>query len=223
MDIKLLLMDKIREADRPGANELLDSWIKENGYENVLMEVLDPVLVLIGEEWRSTESFTLAQAYVAAKIAEDVMYKIAENKESISKIKTFKGEAVIGNIEEDFHSLGRKMVATFLRTEGWTVHDLGNDVIAKDFVDKAVETGARVIGVSAMMMTNARNILKVRHEIDARGLSGRIKLAVGGAIFRVCPTLASEVGADGTAPHALGAAKLFDELMEKSLKEFPEA
>ena len=194
MEIKLLLMDKIRDADRPGANKLLDSWIKENGYEKVLTDVLDPVLVLIGEEWRSTECFTLAQAYVAAKIAEDVMYKIAKNKEAFAKIKTYKGEVVIGNIEEDFHSLGRKMVATFLRTEGWIVHDLGNDVLAADFVDKAVETGARIIGVSAMMMTNARNILRVRQEIDARGLSGRIKLAVGGAIFRVCPTLASEVG-----------------------------
>ncbi|MEI6877096.1 MAG: hypothetical protein WCL50_18435, partial [Spirochaetota bacterium] len=43
----------------------------------------------------------------------------------------FKGKAVIGNIEEDFHGLGRRLVASFLRTSGWEVHDLGNDVAAE--------------------------------------------------------------------------------------------
>ena len=130
-----------------------------------------------------------------------------------------KGPVVIGNIEEDFHALGRRMVGTFLRAEGWIVHDLGNDVPATEFVDKALEVGARVIGVSAMMMTTARNVRKVRDEIDNRGLTGRIQLAVGGAVFRVCPGLAEEVGGDGTAPDALGAAGLFDRLWEESVRK----
>jgi methanogenic corrinoid protein MtbC1 len=157
--------------------------------------------------------------YVAAKVTEDVMDKVAHLFMLPGEGKPPKGPVVIGNSEDDFHALGRHLVGTFLRAEGWDVHDLGNDVSAAQFVDKAQEVGARVIGVSAMMLTTAIHIKKVREEIDRRGLTGLIQLAVGGSIFRVCPGLAEEVGADGTASNALGAAELFIRLGELSLKK----
>jgi len=219
MDIQQPLIERLHRGDRRGANELLDAWASEHGYESLLAEVLDPMLMRIGEEWRSAETFTLAQAYVAAKVTEDVLGKIAARKIAPSGGQPPKGPVVIGNIEEDFHSLGRRMVGTFLRADGWIVHDLGNDVPALVFVDKAQAVGARVIGVSAMMMTTARNIKRVREEIDRRGLVGRIQLAVGGAVFRACSDLAEEVGGDGTVSNALGAAGLFDRLWEQSVRK----
>jgi methanogenic corrinoid protein MtbC1 len=219
MDIQQSLIERINLGDRAGANALLDAWASEYGYEHLLTEVLDPTLLLIGEGWRSSGTFTLAQVYVAAKVAEDVLGKIAAQRKSSSEGRPPKGPVVIGNIEEDFHALGHRMVGIFLRTDDWIVHDLGNDVPAAVFVDKALETGARVIGASAMMMTTALNIERLREEIDRRGLAGRIQLAVGGAVFRVCPGLADEVGGDGTASDALGAADLFDRLWEQSVRD----
>jgi methanogenic corrinoid protein MtbC1 len=219
MDTRQLLIERIHLGDRPGANLLLDAWASEHGYEHVLTEVLGPTLVLIGEEWDSSQTFTLAQVYVAAKVMEDVLGKMAARREFSSESQPPKGPVVIGNIEEDFHALGRRMVGTFLRAEGWNAHDLGNDTPAAAFVDKAEEVGARVIGVSAMMMTTACNIKRLREEIDRRGLAGRIQLAVGGAVFHVCPGLAEEVGGDGTASTALGAPRLFDGLWERSVRK----
>ncbi|GAB1484745.1 hypothetical protein MASR2M78_35630 [Treponema sp.] len=123
--------------------------------------------------------------------------------------------AVIGNIEDDYHSIGRRMVATLLRMDGWLVKDLGNDVLAKAFVDEALRMEASVIGVSAMMLTNAQNIRKVRKEIDNRKLENKIKLAVGGAIFVMRPELADEVGGDGTAINAIECPMLFNRLLAK--------
>ena len=219
MTIQQELIERIRLADRQGANALLDAWATEHNYERLLTEVLDPTLILIGEEWCSSETFTLAQVYVAAKVTEDVLSKIVGQRKPPSEGQPAKGPVVIGNIEEDFHALGRRMVGTFLRAEGWIVHDLGNDVPAALFVDKAQAVGARVIGVSAMMMTTARNIKRVREEIDRRSLAGRIQLAVGGAVFRISPGLAEEVGGDGTASNALGAAGLFSRLWEQSVRK----
>ena len=217
MNIKELLIERIHLGDRPGANALLDAWASEHGYERLLAEVLDPTLILIGEEWRSSDTFTLSQVYIAAKVTEDVLCKIVARRKSPSEGRPPKGPVIIGNIEEDFHALGRRMVGTFLRTDRWIVHDLGNDVPPAEFVDKALEVGARVIGVSAMMMTTARTIKRVREEIDRRGLTGQIQLAVGGAIFRICPGLVEEVGGDGTAANALAAGGLFDRLWEASV------
>ncbi len=214
--VRQSVIDRIQAADRWGADALMDSWGAEHGYERLFAEILEPVLAEIGKQWRSTGSLTLAQTYVVAKVAEDMMGKIAGHNNQAPGRQLRKGPAVIGNIEEDFHSLGRKMLGTFLRTQGWAVEDLGNDVPAAAFVDKAVEVGARVIGVSAMMMSTARNIKAVREEISRRGLTGRIMLAVGGAVFRITPGLAEEVGADGTATSALDADGLFSRLWEQS-------
>lgn len=219
MEIQQLLIEKIHRGDRVGASALLDVWAAEYGYEHLPADVLDPMLMQLGREWSSSETFTLAQMYVAAKVTEDVMDKVAHLFKLPGEGKPPKGPVVIGNSEDDFHALGRRLVGTFLRAEGWDVHDLGNDVSAAKFVDKAQEVGARVIGVSAMMLTTAIHIKKVREEIDRRGLTGLIQLAVGGSIFRVCPGLAEEVGADGTASNALGAAELFIRLGELSLNK----
>lgn len=217
MDIHQSLLDRIRSGDRAGANALLNGWAADHGYEHLFEKVLDPALKQIGEAWSSSDTFTLAQAYVAAKVTEDVLNRIAASRKPLTEGQRLKGPVVIGSIEEDFHGLGRRMVGTFLRAEGWNVHDLGNDVAPAAFVDKAQEVGARVIGASAMMMTTALNIKRLREEIDRRGLAGRIRLAVGGAVFRACPGLVEEVGGEGTAGSALSAAALFDRLWGQSV------
>jgi methanogenic corrinoid protein MtbC1 len=215
MAIQDSLEEAIRKADRAAAAALLEAWAAEHGYERLLAEVLEPTLLRVGEAWNDSGSFTIAQMYVAGKIAADALERIVAHRSQFPAAPA-RGVVAVGNIEDDFHSLGRKLLATFLRTDGWTVRDLGNDVEAPRFVDEALASGARVLGVSAMMLTTARNISKVRAEIDRRGLTGRLQLAVGGAVFLVRPGLVAEVGGDGTAPNALGASALFVRLAERA-------
>ncbi len=198
------------EAERERAVSTLLEHARNHGFQSAVGDLLEPVLVRVGEEW-CRERISLAQGYVAGKIAEDVLVAAATSHGDL--LLDVKGPAVLGNVEDDYHSLGRKMVAVFLRAAGWKVVDLGNDVPAGGFVDAAVEHGARVIGVSAMMLTTAENIRAVRAELDARGLSGRVMLAVGGAVFKLRPGLVREVGGDGTAPSAIQAPALFDRLL----------
>ena len=222
MDIQHQLIETIRQANRDAANSLLTNWAAEHGYNRLLAEVLEPSLQIIGEQWSSTEAFTLAQAYVAAKVAEDALLQIAQANQPATELQPTKGPVVLGNIENDFHGLGRRMISTFLRSDGWIIHDLGNDVEPATFVAKAVEVGARVIGVSAMMLTTAMNIRRLRQEIDSRGLTGQIQLAVGGAVFIVRPGLAEEVGGDGTCRSAVNSPALFAELWQRSLVLSPQ-
>ena len=211
LNIRRALVAAISRADRERAGQLLDYWAARHGYAAAYKDLLEPALKRIGRGINS-ERFSLAQAYVAAKVAEDMLTKSAGLLAQNSEPNTVKGPVVLGNAEEDFHALGRRMVATMLRSSGWVVCDLGNDVPAAEFVDKAIEIGARVIGVSAMTMTTALNIKEVRRELDVRGLSGRIQLAVGGAVFLVADGLCDEVGGDGTAPDMLEAPHLFADL-----------
>jgi methylmalonyl-CoA mutase cobalamin-binding domain/chain len=216
------LIDAIHLADRQAAHQIIKEWTDLNGYERFFDDIMEPVLSRLGEEWVCQESVTIAQVYVAARIAEDVLVQIASQMSDTVHPGQHKGPVVFGNIEDDFHSLGRKMVVTFLRINGWEVIDLGNDISPKQFVDTAEQVGARVIGVSAMTLTTSRNITRLREEIDARGLKGKINLAVGGAVFNVYPALVEEVGGDGTATNAMSAVPLFERLYEAAIQESAE-
>lgn len=208
-------MEALIQADKEKAIEIITEWAQIHTYKNTLISLFQPVLDKFGDLWYKGE-ISLAQGYVAGLIAEEVFISASKSGEFSKEDSDNNKIAVIGNAEDDYHSLGRKLLVTFLKMAGWQIYDMGNDVVAKDFVDKAVETGASVIGVSAMMYTTAHNIKKVREEIDTRNLTGKIQLAVGGAIFRLRPELCAEVGGDGTVDNALEGNELFLKLKEIS-------
>jgi methylmalonyl-CoA mutase cobalamin-binding domain/chain len=210
-----LLEEAILQADLLAGRCIVGELAAEYGYDALIFEAFEPILTALGERMKRQEA-SLAQSYVASMMMDEVLrlYEAAPipGREGLSR----KGPIVLANIEDDCHPLGRKIVSAFLRVHQWEVYDLGIDVEAKTIVEQALNVGARVIGVSAMIFTTAENIRKVRREINDRGFENRIKLAVGGAVFRLRPELAAQVGADGTAPNAFSALILFEELWQQA-------
>jgi methanogenic corrinoid protein MtbC1 len=214
------LLAAIERADREGAKSVIDAWAVGRPFYQVVPELLAPTLERFGVIWSLGEGgVSLATGYMASKVAEDVLSRLlVETRPGDARSR---GKVVLGNVEDDFHPLGRKMVAAFLRTDGWEVLDLGVDVPPAQFLDAAEETGARVIGASAMMYTTARNVAGIREEIGRRGLTGKVQLAVGGAVFKLRPGLVAEFGGDGTAASAVEASALFQDLWARSLEAAP--
>lgn len=210
------LLNYILEGEQSRALEHLNTLSESMGHNAVMDNILSPVLVNIGNLWHQ-EQISLAAGYLAGKITESFLLALRPDEKPSSSA----GTAVIGNIEDDYHSLGRKLVGTFLNYSGWNVIDLGNDVLPVAFVNAAIENRAHVIGVSAMMLTTARNIIEVRKELDRKNLSGKIPLAVGGAVFKLRPELVKELGGDGTSENAIDAPALFLRL-KNSFEGIPE-
>ena len=209
--LKDQLLETLIASNRKGADELIDRILAEGmTLEHVIMDVVSPALSDLGKLWEN-KSVSLAQNFVAVRTLEDFMQRYQPSADTGQPIPS-QGPVVIGNIEDDFHGLGRRIVTTFLRAAGWQIHDLGNDVTAEQFVDKALEEQATVVAASAMTQTSAMNIRKLRDLIDARGLRDRLKLAVGGAVFNWRPDLVAEVGGDGTTQNAAGANALMQRL-----------
>jgi methanogenic corrinoid protein MtbC1 len=213
MDIQQEILKAIQIANLDQATGLLKQWGDLNGYENFSEQILLPVLEKYTQDDFKLDGSPLAQGYVAARFAEIAMNMVMQNIPSAHLPRQTKGPVVIGNIEDDFHSLGRRIICAFLNSNGWIIHDLGNDIPANEFVEKAIETKSSIIAVSAMMYSTAVNIISVREEIIKRNLGNKVKLAVGGAIFNLRPDLINEVGGDGTVKSALHVPKLFDSLL----------
>ena len=104
------------------------------------------------------------------------------------------GVIVIGTVEGDIHDIGKGIMVTLLRVHGYEVHDLGRDVPIEDFVEKAREVNADVIGSSAMMTTTQIGQKKLEEALKNAGLRDKVKTMVGGAV--ATDHWAKRIGAD---------------------------
>ena len=117
---------------------------------------------------------------------------------------------VIATVEGDVHDIGKNLVALMLRNYGFDVIDMGKDVPASDIIDKAMETGAEVVGLSALMTTTMVRMKDVVELAKERGYNG--KIIIGGAA--VTKEYADEIGADGYSEDAADCVKLVKRLTE---------
>ena len=116
------------------------------------------------------------------------------------------GTVVIGTVYGDLHDIGKTMVSTLLTAEGFTVHDLGVSVTAKQFMDAIKQYQANVLAMSALLTTTASEMRKVIDALRTEGLRDRVKIMVGGGALTA--DFADSIGADGYDPTAPGAAGL---------------
>ncbi len=201
-------------VDRQAAAECIERAL-ENGVtpDDVVLKIINVAMDRLGE-LQADQVVVLAQVFAAAQIVDNALKRLLPLLKK--KRRTF-GTVVLGNIQGDNHSLGRKTVATFLRVAGYEVHDMGASVPPAALVDKARETGAHVIGVSALLLHTAKKISEVRPLLNEAGLS-HVKLIVGGAPFNMDPTLYRRVGADATTQNAHDAVRAIRMLLAKPVR-----
>jgi len=122
---------------------------------------------------------------------------------------TTKGRVVIGTVQGDVHDIGKAIVIAYLKANGYEVADLGRDVPAATFIEKAKENDADVIGMSALLTTTMEEQKKVIKVIKEEGLA--FKTVVGGA--PATQRWADQIGADAYAEDANDGVKKIDALL----------
>lgn len=113
---------------------------------------------------------------------------------------------VIGVVQGDTHDIGKNLVRIMLEVAGFEVFDLGRDVPARQFVDRALEVKADVIALSTLMTTTMEQMAQVVRILETEAIRHRFKVIVGGA--PLSQQYADKIGADGYAPRAAQAVQL---------------
>ncbi|MCQ1536704.1 dimethylamine corrinoid protein 3 [Methanosarcina sp. KYL-1] len=121
------------------------------------------------------------------------------------------GVIVNGTVEGDVHDIGKSIVSTMLQSAGFEVHDVGRDVPLRDFIEKAKEVGANMIGLSALMTTTLPGQRGVIELLKEEGLRDKVKVMVGGA--PATQAWADKIGADCYAENASEAVAKAKELL----------
>ena len=148
-------------------------------------------------------------------LASDALYEGLEIlKPHLKKAEgSEKVKIVLGVVEGDTHDIGKNLVKIMLEVGGFEVIDLGRDVPAEDFVAKAKEVNAGVIGLSTLMTTTMPVMARVIELLEQEGLKGQVKVLVGGG--PVSPAFARKIGADGYAENANTAVRVAHNMLVK--------
>ncbi len=198
-------VDKFEKAllalDRISVNEMIKP--PQEGLEAMrhAEELVIPALERIGEKWESGE-VALSQVYMGGKICEDAMDNLLATH-AVSARKTPKMAIAV---LEDHHLLGKRIVVSTLRAAGYDLDDYGR-IDADELIARVKADDVRILLISTLMLPSALRVRKVRDALDPD-----VKIVVGGAPFRLDPSLWEEVKADAMCRTASDALPLLAEL-----------
>jgi 5-methyltetrahydrofolate--homocysteine methyltransferase len=198
------ISEGLQKGDHIGVAELTREAIEAGISAGTILE--DGLLAgmdVVGRRFGAHEIF-LPEVLLAARAMNagvDLLKPLLMEDEVPSR-----GTVVIGTVKGDLHDIGKNLVGIMLKGAGFEVVDLGSDVSPEAFVDAAVDRGAAVVGLSALLTTTMLGMKDVVELVNQRGLSDSIKVVVGGA--PVSREFAAEIGADAYGYDANNAVEL---------------
>jgi len=199
----------IMEYNAKEAEDVAKRGIKEGIEPMELMgKGFIPGIAQVGDKFAQGTCFLpeLIQAADAMRIATEVI-----NSAIPKSAQQKKGKIVIGTVEGDIHDIGKTIVVSLLKANGFEVYDLGRDIPTDKFIEKADEVGADIIGTSALLTTTMEGQRKLEAALKNKGLKGKYKTMVGGA--PVTQRWADRIGADAYAEDAGEAVKKAKQLL----------
>jgi corrinoid protein of di/trimethylamine methyltransferase len=204
--------EAIVRGDKEQSAQLLERALGEIKPLTIMQGGMMPAMEKVGDQFSCGEIF-LPGMLMAVEAWNEAMKllkpKILAAGESIGK----KGTVVIGTVQTDVHEIGKNIVSTLLSTAGFEVHDLGVDISASKFIQKAEEVDADIIAASAIMTTTMTYQRDILEHLMASGLRDKYIVLVGGGV--VNQKWADEIGADGYGETAMEGVRVAKELLSR--------
>ena len=183
----------------------------EEGIDMVTMfsDAIEPLMKDIGERFSRLEIF-LPEMMLAATVVKAIQADLAGSMERAAVAS--RGRIVVGTAYGDIHDIGKNMVALMLEVDGFEVIDLGVGVEPLEFVRRARDLDAQVIGISSLLTTSVPYMEETVRMVKERPSDrDRFKVVVGGG--PVTDRTADELGADGYGEDAAEAVTLLTNLL----------
>ena len=197
------ISQNLQQGRAKAVKELVEQAVKEGiDAKTILEQGLIAGMSVIGEKFKNNEVY-VPQVLIAAR-AMKAGTEVLQPLLASSGVKA-KGKVVIGTVRGDLHDIGKNLVKMMMEGKGLEVVDLGVDVPADKFVEKAIEEKADIVACSALLTTTMTEIKSVVDEIVKAGIRDKVTIMIGGA--PVTDSFCKQIGADIYTPDAATAAE----------------
>ncbi len=197
---EITLFDAVFTGLSAKAKELATELLKTKAPLEIIESDLVPALDALGTAYEDKKIFLprlLGGAEAAKSAFSAVNAAMSDNKSEKSE------KFVIATVKGDIHDIGKNIVATLLSNYGFEVIDLGRDVPPQAVLNALKESGARLLGLSALMTTTVPAMAEtVKIVKDALPY---VKIIVGGAVLT--EDYALSIGADYFGADAMATVK----------------
>ena len=199
------IYDGLDEEIAEGTQILLDrGW----SATRVLQEALVGGMAVVGVDFRDGILFVpeVLMSTNAMKAGMELLKPIlsASGFEPIGKV-------VIGTVKGDIHDIGKNLVGMMLEGAGFEVTDLGVNIDADTYIDAIKDSGATILGMSALLTTTMPYMKVVIDEMKGRGIREDYVVLVGGAPLN--QEFGETIGADAYCRDAATAVEVAKELV----------
>ena len=180
----------------------------------IINDIFVPILDVVGQKY-DEGTFFLPQLMASAEAVKAGFDLIRDRARAVGASAIFtEGDAhvpadadraiIVATVQGDIHDIGKNIVKMLLENYGFTVIDLGRDVAPEAIVAAARDTGARLIGLSALMTTTVgameRTIALVHEQLPG------VAVMVGGAV--ITQEFAEQIGAGFYAKDAAASTRV---------------
>jgi len=221
------LAQAIVDGDRETALCLVEAGLGEEKNPDLdelanTKEILNKGLIggmdIISELWIEEKIF-IPEVLISAKVMHGCMDLLRPVLEASNEPP--RGICVIGTVKGDLHDIGQNIVGMMLKGNGFEVHNVGCNASPEKFTEKVRETGANLIGLSALLTTTMPMQRESIKYFEEQGLLDSAAVMVGGA--PVTADWAEKIDSDGYAPDAATTVNLAKQLVDDITAELAEA
>ncbi|MFX0053803.1 MAG: B12-binding domain-containing protein [Promethearchaeota archaeon] len=203
------LTEALAELEENTVQEMVEKQIAEGRNPLKILEDLKQGMDIVGKRFSENEYF-LVELVVSAEIFNKAL-EVLEPKLLETQSGEEKGKVVIGTVKGDIHYIGKNLVVAFLKSNGFEVYDLGEDVAPEKFIDKLKETGATILALSGLITTTHDVMRETVDALKAAGIRDKVSVMIGGC--DVNQEVVDHTGADAFGRDAVSAVEVAKKLL----------
>lgn len=179
--------------------------------ENVCLNVLQPLLVEVGDRWHSGELSVGDEHYVSSFLRAK-LFALLDAYQALDS-----GAPVVFTAcaPGEWHEVGILLVSVFLTRQGYVVRYLGPNLPLEGLAAMVARHHPVVVVVSAQSRETARSLRRLPEMLRAGSLP-HAQLAFGGQAFNSAPALRTAVDGVYVGPDAAAAVEAIAQLVERS-------
>ena len=191
--------------------QLVEKQLAEGKDPSHILGDLKKGMDIVGQRFSDNEYF-LVELAMSAEIFQQALDILEPTLVSTQK-EGESAKVVIGTVAGDIHYIGKNLVVAFLKSNGFDVYDLGEDVPPDKFVEKLKETGAKVLALSGLISITHDVMKQTIEALVEVGMRNNVKVMIGGG--GIDQRVVDYTGADAFGKDAMSSVDIARNFIEE--------